>query len=560
MNLFKLMQTSYNNFDETVRNYLSKVFDYVGANSSHSQVYNLIFDGIKGIMQNAMFYIEDALVEQNIYTASRKQSIYSLAKLSGYEPFYGSSASGTLIGNIIRGAALDSDATKIFIPNGAVIKNKETAKRYILELNSNEHVIDITKPLVSHEFKIVEGIQQQNYFTARGTSFETITITAGKSLFDTSLVNVYVNGKKFKSSACIYDMNEGENEYVISVGYDATFDIMFGDGIYGSKLNEGDSIYIEWIAHTGSAGNILGTSNTNFIFETAGRDTYGNDININKFVNLSMSNCISGGTDADTIETITKMIGYNSRSLVFATTENFQLYLKRFSFIGKVKCWSHENTMQIVVSCLSNKIAEVQNTNEYLSLTKSDLLLNNDQKEQILVSLRESNRLFGGLSLEFRDPIIWRYAVICIIKPENGYNKDSIKEELREIIGSYFISLDDNTEIIYKSDIIKTVMTKCLSILSFDLQFVSEKAEVAFKNNFYEKESLRYENGHLIPEKQKIYYNSSTTPGLDEFGNIVIESKLEIPILQGGFNYYDKSSIGGKLSPIKIETLQYVFI
>ena len=59
-----------------------------------------IFDGIKGVMQNIMFYIEDALTEQNIYTATRKKSIYSLAKISGFEANYGNAAGGVLIAKL----------------------------------------------------------------------------------------------------------------------------------------------------------------------------------------------------------------------------------------------------------------------------------------------------------------------------------------------------------------------------------------------------------------------------------------------------------------------------
>ena len=93
--LFTLMETSFDRFDETVRTYLSKTFNSLGYQYTHNQIFGIIYDGIKGIMQNAMFYIEDALTEQNVFMASRKKSIYSLAKISGYEPFYGSAAVGT---------------------------------------------------------------------------------------------------------------------------------------------------------------------------------------------------------------------------------------------------------------------------------------------------------------------------------------------------------------------------------------------------------------------------------------------------------------------------------
>ena len=97
MKLFSVMQTSFDKFDQTVKTYLSKTFNSLGLQYSHSQVFGVIFDGIKGIMQNAMFYIEDALTEQNIFKASRKTSVYSLAKLSGFDAYYGSTATGSII-------------------------------------------------------------------------------------------------------------------------------------------------------------------------------------------------------------------------------------------------------------------------------------------------------------------------------------------------------------------------------------------------------------------------------------------------------------------------------
>lgn len=560
MKLFTLMQTAYANFDDTVIKYLSKVFDSLGLNSNHSQIFTIIFDGIKGVMQNAMFYIEDAFTEQNIFTATRKQSVYSLAKISGYDPFYGSAAQGVLAAKTIRGSLLDSDSTKIFIPNYCTILNKETSTRYILDLNSNDYVIDITKPLISHELKIIEGVKQTNYFTAQGINFEICTITLGRSLFDKYSVKVYVNGEQFNESASMYDMTEGENEYVITVGYDASFDIMFGDGIYGNKLSQGDSILVEWIAHNGTKGNVLSTALTNFVFEEPGRDIYGNSIDINKFVKLSMQNCISGGTDSDSIQTIRNMIGYNSRSLILATEENFNLFLKRFSFIGKANCWMHSNSLQVYITCVSNKITDVKNTNEYFGLNKNELIISENEKEQISNAITMSNNTFAGITIAFKDPVIWRYAAICIIKLKDNYNRESIKESIKSTLGQYFIDLPDNIETIYRTDIIRKVMNEHDELMSFDIQFVSEKNEIAFKNGQYNVEVIDYVNGALISKNKQVYYSKNSVCGLDEYGNIIVESKMEIPILQGGFEYFgDKSNLADRLSSIRIETVQFLF-
>ena len=122
MRLFNIMATAFDNFDRSIQTFLSKTFNNLGLNYSHSQIFGVIFDGMKGIMQNIMFYIEDAFTEQNIYTATRKKSIYSLAKISGYEPYYGSAATGVVLGNLIINNGVT--ASKLVISNNNFIRQK----------------------------------------------------------------------------------------------------------------------------------------------------------------------------------------------------------------------------------------------------------------------------------------------------------------------------------------------------------------------------------------------------------------------------------------------------
>ena len=137
MKLFNIIDTTFDNFDATVRNYLAKTFNDLGLNYTSNQIFGVVFNGMKGIMQNAMFYIEDAFTEQNIYTATRKRSFYSLAKLSGYEPFYGSAATGSVIVSAFVTNLTPTDKnTKIFIKNHSTLMNTTTGVSYTLILPS----------------------------------------------------------------------------------------------------------------------------------------------------------------------------------------------------------------------------------------------------------------------------------------------------------------------------------------------------------------------------------------------------------------------------------------
>ena len=315
MKLFKINETSFDNFDATVRNYLSKTLGAVGKQFSNSQIFGAIFEGIKGVMQNAMFYIEDALTEQNIFTAYRKSSIYSLAKVSGYEPNYGSAASGLI--NIelkltnsyvvesnkvnINGQIIDTN--KLYIRNGTRIANNTTGLPYTIVLPTDYVVIDLTKPLMTTQLKIVQGVKKSSYYTAKGKLLETIHITTN-GLYDKDYIEVLVDGKLFTPVTCLYDMSENSEEYVISTGYNNELDIMFGNGVHGKYLTEGQSVVVRFIGHDGLLGNISLRSTPEFVFADQLYDADGNAVKNIDFLSITMGSSISGAADADKVSDI----------------------------------------------------------------------------------------------------------------------------------------------------------------------------------------------------------------------------------------------------------------
>ena len=67
-----------------------------------------------------------------------------------------------------------------------------------------------------------------------------------------------------------------------------------------------------------------------------------------------------------------------------------------------------------------------------------------------------------------------------------------------------------------------------------------------------------------LPDTLKYAYldEKNIYPGLDEYGNISLNSKLEIPIIHGGFNYYPNKESNGsdKYDSYKIPDIQVFFI
>lgn len=550
MRIFDVLSTTYEKFDTTIQAFLNKVFGGLGQAYSSSNLFGAIFTGIKGVMQNIMFYIEDAMTEQNIFTATRKKSVYSLAKISGYEPWYGSAATGTILLTDKVTNGLPNGTSKIVIENGTSIVEENTGVLYVISLPTDSLSIDISKPLVTHEVKIIQGKWQNSSYTATGDPLESIEVTVD-GLYDKDFIEVYVNGEKWDIGSCLYDLTQNEKRCVVNGGFEGDFYIMFGDGMYGQKLNEGDQVTIQYIAHNGSTGNISPSKNTSIKFFSNLKDSYGNSINGNDYISCVLNNYISGGTDADSISMIRSITGSNSRSLVIASKDSFSLFLKRFSFIGQFSLLTHKDSLDIDCIAFSNFNDYITTPYEYYGLTPSQMILKDSQKEMVLSALSNSDKTFAGVKLNMLDPTIRKYAMVCYLKVPTSYTKESIKILIRQYIAQYFIELkNEDMQFIAKSDIIKTITTQLPTLTSFDFDFISEDDEQAkVKGYWYKKTLVKTNTGYSYTSIREIY-DKTNKIGLDDIGNIRLNSKFEMPIIHS-INLPSSATNSIKMDPIE---------
>ena len=559
MKLFNLMQTTFDNFDATINSYLSKSLNKMGISYTDNQLFKIIFNALKGIVQNIMIYIEDAFTEQNVETAIRKKSVYSLAKISGYEPFYGSAATGTIIGTLVSNTNMSREIRKIYVDNYSNIVNESTGMNYVIYLNADKFVFDVSKPLFNYDFKVVQGYLFTSNYTAKGTALESIHVLIN-GMFDKNYIKVYVNGELWTPVLNLYDMTENGKEYIISIGFDNELDITFGNDIYGTVLTKGDSIKLEYIVHSGYAGNVNKIAGNSFKFVAFGTDYNGNSINLNDYIKLSINNYISGGTNSDSIEKVKGMIGYNSRSNVLASIDNYLLFFKKFSFLGYFNIWVENNSNILYVCALSDN-AKNNDLMKQTEINYNEFLLTEPQKQNIITVLKESNNSFAGTSIKFVDPIIYKYGIICYIKIDEQYIKETIENDVKLAIIEYFSKLEYNIKFISKSDILKTILNKVDNIKSITLEIISDENEKAYKNKYYYKYVSKYYNGKVLYNKVRYNYETNLNLGLDNMGNILLENNLCIPVLANNILYYpNKTSQIESTNTMTLGAINIIFI
>lgn len=559
MKLFKTIETSFENFDNTVQSFLAKSFNNLGLQYTNTQIFGIIFNGIKNIMQNIMFYIEDALTEQNAQTAIRRSSIFSLAKISGFEPSYGTSAGGILIAKMKLNNLINKNHNIVYINNHSLVVNKNTGIKYSIILPTNYYVLNIDNPLIEYQFKIQQGQFIKSKYVAKGNDLETIHISS-ILLFDRNYIKVTVDGEEYLEVASLYDMHEDSKNYILNIGFDNAFDIIFGNGVYGKKLQDGQVVTVEYLVHSGLLGNIKSNELSEFTFEDSGIDMLGNSVNINDYLILSINTFISGGNDADDIDFIKNMIGYNSRSLIYSSADSMKLFLKRFSFVGYNNCFTSLKNNKIYIVALQNVANLYEDKEIYYKLKDEQMVLTEDQKNMIISTLSNSNKTIAGFNIEFINPIIRRYSIVIYIKIKSIYQKEIVKYNINKLILDYFLDLSYSVKFISKSDLINLILNNDDDKLieSIDLTFISEYNEKAFAQGTYEEYVTDDDFYNNTLTKQK--YNINNSLGLDVFGNISLNTIVEIPKLSGDFQYYTNKENNNKELSVITKPIEIYFV
>ena len=98
--------------------YISNAYKRAGTLFTTASPFAQIISVLSEITELIMFYIEDALVEQNIYTAQHPESIYGLSRLTGHDATRGFAAFGEIRFRWAPGADLSKIAGNGLVLDG----------------------------------------------------------------------------------------------------------------------------------------------------------------------------------------------------------------------------------------------------------------------------------------------------------------------------------------------------------------------------------------------------------------------------------------------------------
>ena len=310
MQLVNFANLDFDQIKTSLREYLksnSNFTDYDFEGSNLSTIIDLLAYNTYITSYNANMVANEVFID----SATLRENIVALARNIGYVPRS-------------RKSALSSISFSVDVSDVSPAPSTITLKKGVVASSSGNFagqsfiysiLEDVTVPAFGgianfDDLLIYEGVLLESNFTKSSTNLNQKFILPNAGI-DTELIRVTVKnnqfatvGAKYSLQDSLFDINPESKVYYLQEISDERYELIFGDGVFGKALEEGNYITANYIVSNGDAAN--GVSNFSF----AGRVVYnrnGVEYNVTSGISLVSTGLVSsGGENIETVESIKK--------------------------------------------------------------------------------------------------------------------------------------------------------------------------------------------------------------------------------------------------------------
>ena len=236
-------------------------FDFEGSNFSvliDTLAYNTYINAFNANLVANESFLDSATIRENVV---------SLARNIGYVPRSRTAATATIkLGDVDLGATTDATPKFLKLRSGLVCIGsvENTTFRFSLpESITSTRVVDINGTSFAQfddDITIYEGTYLQRLYRVDTTVDQRYIIDSPG--IDSSTLRVYVAaisdttiGRKYKQVDNILNLSKTSEIYLTQEVQDEKYEILFGDGFFGKKLENGQTITATYIVTDGLDGN-----------------------------------------------------------------------------------------------------------------------------------------------------------------------------------------------------------------------------------------------------------------------------------------------------------------
>tara|TARA_B100001250_G_scaffold281465_1_gene243733 strand:+ start:2270 stop:4132 length:1863 start_codon:yes stop_codon:yes gene_type:complete len=278
----------------------SSIKDYLRANTTFTDFdfegsnFSVLIDTLAYNTYITAFNSNMIVNESFLDSATLRENVVSLARNIGYVPRSKTSATATISFSV----PVSFTTGQLVLKAGLICVGASENTSYTFSTYE-----DITTNVVNGvatftDVKIYQGSYLTRNFTV-DTSYNQRFILSNPDI-DTSTITVNVGTREYKQIDNIITIDNASEIYLLQEVADESYELLFGDGIIGKKLSNGDVIKIGYVVTKGTDGN--GPS----LFNYAGTTTTSEGVITNPTgpVTISTTASASGGGDIEPIESI----------------------------------------------------------------------------------------------------------------------------------------------------------------------------------------------------------------------------------------------------------------
>ena len=276
-------------------------FDFEGSN------FSVLIDTLAYNTYISAFNSNLVVNESFLDSATLRENVVSLARNIGYVPRSKSAARASISFNVTA----NSTSSEIKLQPGLVCVGRSNDSDVVFSISEeitstttvNSGIATASFGSATSPIEVMEGTFLTSQFVVDG-SLEQRFILDNANI-DTSSIVAYVGtpgvlGKQYKMIDNIVGISSISDTYLIQEVQDERYELLFGDGIFGRKPNNGAVITVQYVVTSGSEGN--GPSNFNFTGSFLGDN--GQVITPSVVPTINTFSAASNGGDIESIDSI----------------------------------------------------------------------------------------------------------------------------------------------------------------------------------------------------------------------------------------------------------------
>jgi hypothetical protein len=310
MPLVNFTNLDFDQIKTTLKNYLkanSNFTDYDFEGSNLSTILDVLAYNTYITSYNANMVANEVFID----SATLRENVVSLARNIGYVPKSRKAATAT-VSFFVDTSSITPPPVSLTLHKGPIASTSGSFGNQSFVFSILE---DITVPVFNNiasfdEIKIYEGVLLTSNFTynPRNPNQRYILPNSG---IDTDLISAIVRPNetstisvKYNLQNSLFNVNSESEVYYIQEIEDERYELIFGDGVFGKALEDGNYIQVSYIVSNGDSGNGIGQ------FTFSGRLSYTRNsitYNITSGISLLTTGLISsGGESIEPVESIRK--------------------------------------------------------------------------------------------------------------------------------------------------------------------------------------------------------------------------------------------------------------